>query len=214
MFRTIFFLHTNDADYCYVLAYSWTPDFCTENHFPGCVKPKPYWLKNFTLHGLWPQSKDSTGYPSFCTKEPYDPSAAERVGISKMTEYWPNVKYPEGDKNYGSFWEHEWAKHGTCTGLSQEEYFGAAVDLIIRFGTPAIISDAVGGYLHADQLRDAMGGRDMASLECEGEKKDILSGAFTCWTQINDSPGTQIVCPDEVLKEDTCAADRILIRKM
>ena len=131
-----------------------------------------------------------------------------------MTEYWPNVKYPEGDKNYGSFWEHEWAKHGTCTGLSQEEYFGAAVDLIIRFGTPAIISDAVGGYLHADQLRDAMGGRDMASLECEGEKKDILSGAFTCWTQINDSPGTQIVCPDEVLKEDTCAADRILIRKM
>jgi ribonuclease T2 len=164
----------NGADFCYVLAYSWTADFCGEKSYPGCEKPRDFWLTNFTLHGLWPQFTDSTGYPSFCDKDPYNPVAPEQVGMPKMLTYWPNVKSIEGDTNYGSFWEHEWSKHGTCTGLTQEGYFGSAIDLIIKYGSPKILSNAVGGSLSSDSLRIAMGGEDMVSLQCDGSQRDAL----------------------------------------
>lgn len=199
-------------DFCYVLAYSWTPEFCDEKKFPGCEKPRPYWKKNFTLHGLWPQFRDLGDYPSFCSQVPFDPSAVEKEGLSKMMTYWPNVKYPEGDPNYESFWEHEWLKHGTCTGLSPSEYLSAAVDLIVAYGSPTILSDSVGGHVEADALRNAMGGNSHVSLQCDGNKGDILSGAFTCWSQSGGLPVAQIICPSDVKREDTCAATSILIK--
>ena len=130
-----------------------------------------------------------------------------------MTNYWPNVKYAEGDINYGSFWEHEWVKHGTCTGLTQEEYFRSAVDLIVSYGSPKMLSEAVGSHLPADSLRVAMGGISMVSLQCDGDG-DTLSGAFSCWSQSNGVPNEQIICPDDVKKEDTCSAASILIKKL
>jgi hypothetical protein len=97
-----------------------------------------------------------------------------------------------------------------------------------------------------------MGGKDMVSLQCDGE---ALSGVFTCWSQIQvlaalflvlrhpylllycqhkllyigrkvsyisiifvmqiqGIPSTQINCPADVKKEDTCTAKSILIKKL
>ena len=131
-----------------------------------------------------------------------------------MVKYWPNVKYSVDDPSYGSFWEHEWSKHGTCTGLEQSKYFESAVDLLLKFGSPSILSDSVGHSMSAEDLRRAMGGDNMVSLQCDGNKKDTLSGAFTCWTQKYGIPGSQIICPDDVRKEDTCVTDNIVIKKL
>ena len=62
----------------YVYAYSWTPGFCYNQKYPGCLDPEPYWTTNLTIHGLWPQY-NTTGYPSFCTDEPFDPSIPDLV---------------------------------------------------------------------------------------------------------------------------------------
>eukprot|EP00128_Syssomonas_multiformis_P002201 Colp12_sorted_trinity150504_noHs@23754 len=51
-----------------------------------------------------------------------------------MTKYWPEVEYEVTDPEYTSFWEHEWSKHGTCSGLSQDDYFQTTVNLIKSFG--------------------------------------------------------------------------------
>ncbi len=150
----------------YVLAYSWSPGFCnTQSNDPGCSDPESYWTNHFTLHGLWPQYTTS-GYPHDCTSEKFDPSAPESVGMSTMEKYWPNVQESEGSSDYDSFWEHEWSKHGTCSGLSQEDYFSTAINSISTFGTPSIVTDNVGKSISGDDIRNAFGGSSKVSLIC------------------------------------------------
>lgn len=203
---------TSSNSTCYVLAYIWTPEFCSDP-YPGCQSPFPWWESNFTLHGLWPQYSNAPGYPSYCTKEPFDPNAPASVGLAAMRNYWPNVKATDTDPDYSSFWEHEWVKHGTCTGLSQKQYFQYAVDLIVRFGSPSVLAKAVSkGVITAGALRSAMGGTMMVALQCD--EGNVLSGAFTCWTQLNGLPVKQIMCPPSVLKEDTCTLSQLVVKHL
>lgn len=198
---------TNDV---YVFAYSWTPEFCYgQSSYAGCETPEAYWGKDFTLHGLWPQYV-SGGYPYDCTTEAYDPNVPIKIGWDTMTQYWPNVKYVETDPNYDSFWEHEWTKHGTCTGLSQYDYFNSAINLIKIFGTPASVTNAVGGSISASQLRNDFGGASYVALQCESGS--YLSAAFSCWSNVNGIPTKQIVCPSDVQLEDTCTASTLKVQ--
>jgi len=201
---------SNIAASLYVYAYSWTPGFCYSCYdCPGCLAPHDYWKNNFTIHGLWAQYSTS-GYPSYCTTEPFDSDIPTDLGWDTMTELWPNVQSNETDvTNYESFWEHEWTKHGTCSGLAQPDYFETALNLTTELLTPDILHNAIGQpSMNADNLRTAMGGLDYVSLQCENnnDNTQILTGVYTCW-QKNESdnyPSYQIACPDEVLSEDTC----------
>ena len=76
----------------YVFAYSWTPGFCNGQTYPGCENSLNYWKQNFTIHGLWPQYITS-GYPSTCTTEPFDPNIPINIGLDYMIERWPDVQY-------------------------------------------------------------------------------------------------------------------------
>eukprot|EP01035_Chromulina_nebulosa_P020890 gene20890-27079_t len=194
----------------FVFAYSWTPEFCygKTSSYPGCQAPQSYWGEYFTLHGLWPQYS-SGGYPASCTTEAFNSSIPVAVGYDDMIKYWPNVQYAESDPQYDSFWEHEWTKHGTCTTLSQEEYFSAGLNLIKKFGTPASLTSAVGGTIAATDLRNALGGAAYVSLQCTSGK--YLNGAYTCWSMVNGLPSAQIQCASDVQKEDTCTSSTISV---
>jgi ribonuclease T2 len=93
----------------YVLSLSWTPSWCAlegdDRGSPQCDAGQGY---GFTLHGLWPQYDE--GWPSFCPTSERPPSRAmtgEMVDIMGSS---------------GLAW-HQWRKHGTCTGLSAEDYY-------------------------------------------------------------------------------------------
>jgi ribonuclease T2 len=60
------------------------------------------------VHGLWPQN-DNGDYPQHCSNSPgpSDPQA--------NTDIMPTA----------SLVEHEWETHGTCSGLSPNDYFAA-----------------------------------------------------------------------------------------
>jgi ribonuclease T2 len=94
----------SEFDY-FVLALSWSPDYCATS---GANDPQQCSLGKklgFVLHGLWPQYEK--GYPSNCSNEKMPGSVkAQFPGI------YPNDK----------LFDHEWEKHGTCTGLSPLEY--------------------------------------------------------------------------------------------
>mmetsp|Transcript_7170 Transcript_7170/g.10665 ORF Transcript_7170/g.10665 Transcript_7170/m.10665 type:complete len:223 (+) Transcript_7170:73-741(+) len=192
----------------YVFAYSWQPEFCYDKtNYYGCEHPEDFWGKYFTVHGLWPQYS-SGGYPSYCTDEAFDPAVPEEIGMDDMTTYWPDTEYAESDPNYDEFWTHEWTKHGTCSNLSQYDYFSATIALIKKFGTPADYTAAVGSTISASTLRDDFGGPSYASLQCSGG--NYVNGVFTCWG-VDEAymPTVQIECPEDVQGEDTCTSETL-----
>nr|WP_298100460.1 ribonuclease [uncultured Shinella sp.] len=94
----------------YVLSLSWSPSWCAENDAGGktqqCRRGNDY---GFIVHGLWPQN--DRGYPEFCrTREP------DRVpdGLGRtVLDIIPSM----------GLVGHQWRKHGSCSGLSQKDYF-------------------------------------------------------------------------------------------
>jgi ribonuclease I len=195
----------------YVFAYIWEPESCYENPtWSQCNSPQIFWGTNFVIHGLWPQYS-SGGYPSTCTNEPFDNNVIDIIGLDTMNKYWPNVKSNVTAPDYNSFWQHEWTKHGTCSPLTQIEYFNSTIYLSKTFGTPTIITANVGNTVSADYIRSAFGGPSMVSLQCDN---NYLSGVFTCWSMTTTNDGTpdkQITCPIDVQNEDTCSKDTIII---
>lgn len=79
-----------------------------------------------SIHGLWPDPEETCTY---CTDEPFDESQLSSETLAQMEKYWPSCV--DGNTNE-SFWSHEWEKHGTCSGMSQEGYFSETLSL---FGT-------------------------------------------------------------------------------
>jgi ribonuclease T2 len=97
-------LTASGFDY-YLLNLSWSPEFCHSH--PSAVECGAH--AAFVLHGLWPQKNDGS-YPENCSSEsgPVDPAEFKDI-------------YPDE-----GLLRHEWQTHGTCSGLSPNEFFIAA----------------------------------------------------------------------------------------
>lgn len=93
-----------DFDY-YVLSLSWSPDYCATDGSDDTQQCSVGRKLAFVLHGLWPQYEN--GYPSYCSEEKLP---------SNLKQKYPNL-YPSA-----SLYTHEWEKHGTCSGLSPEDF--------------------------------------------------------------------------------------------
>lgn len=91
----------------YVLALSWSPDYCATSGYDDPQQCSIGKKLGFVLHGLWPQN--NKGYPSNCSTEKM---------TAEVKAQFPNL-YPST-----SLYDHEWQKHGTCTGLSPAQYLG------------------------------------------------------------------------------------------
>ncbi len=93
----------------YLLALSYAPDFCSEPQ--GVKDPRECGSGRhvgFVVHGLWPQGENSRG-PENCGSS--SPVAQSIVQV--MLQYIPTE----------SLIQHEWATHGTCSGLNAADYF-------------------------------------------------------------------------------------------
>jgi len=95
----------------YMLVLSYAPDFCAQpsgNKDPGeCGDGRPI---GFVVHGLWPQGETTRG-PENCGSA----SPIAQSTIQAMLQYFPAE----------SLIQHEWKAHGTCSGLSSDDYFAA-----------------------------------------------------------------------------------------
>lgn len=93
----------------YVLALSWSPSYCEaegpQANTEQCAAARPY---GFVVHGLWPQFEH--GYPEDCdTGQTSVPTAS----VNALADIMPAP----------GLIRHQWRKHGSCSGLSQDDYF-------------------------------------------------------------------------------------------
>jgi ribonuclease T2 len=99
----------------YLLTLSWAPEFC---HSHGESRECGGKHVGFVVHGLWPQYVN--GYPESCSNEP------GLADASSMTDIMPDP----------SLVAHEWAKHGTCSGLNADGYFKAVRQAFLSIHVP------------------------------------------------------------------------------
>ncbi len=111
----------------YVLSLSWSPGFCaTGGDEKGRDQCRVGADIGFTVHGLWPQYDH--GYPSDCDGSARFPS---RSALEATKGVYPDA----GLARY------EWRKHGTCSGLSPNDYFAAAKQAREAVTVPATFND-------------------------------------------------------------------------
>ena len=143
----------------YVLALSWSPTFCRsqagQRNPAQCSKGRRF---AFVVHGLWPQFEK--GWPSFCRSP--ERWVADRQ-IRQMMDIMPSK----------GLIIHQWKKHGACSGLSQNNYFGLTRNLFAKVRIPArylLPTDPVRispRQLVVDFLKTNRGLRgDMISVHC------------------------------------------------
>ena len=109
--------------------------------------------------------------------------------------------------------DHEWSKHGTCSGLDQYTYLNNGVNSLLKYPTPSRITNNVGGNVSAADLR-ADFGASYISLQCTySAGKYFLNGAYLCLSRDAQTglPGGKTSCPADVFAEDNCKADTIYI---
>lgn len=108
----------------YLLALSWSPSFCeTRPDSDQCGKGL-----RFVMHGLWPQYE--RGYPENCY------TAANRRVPGRLLRAYRDLAPSQG------LLAHQWRKHGSCAGMSAEQYFQTARAARQRIAIPQALKNA------------------------------------------------------------------------
>jgi ribonuclease T2 len=186
----------------YALVLSWSPTYCAslerDNRDPQCNRRDGRQFA-FVLHGLWPQYE--RGWPQDCrTRErPFVPQPL----IDSMLDIMPSPRLVI----------HEYRKHGTCSGLSPEGYYGlsrrlfTAVKIPPRFVQPntdftTSPRDVVDAFVDANPgLRP-----DMLGVACGGPG-NRLREVRICFSR----EGEPIRCGRNEDQGRLCRADRMYV---
>jgi ribonuclease T2 len=107
----------------YTLALTWAPQYCHDNADRDsarfqCGAGNRF---GFTLHGLWPDGKGKD-WPQYCAPAPL---LAERQLRGALCAT-PSVQ----------LLQHEYAKHGTCMGVTPAAYFARSTALYAKLRYP------------------------------------------------------------------------------
>jgi len=192
----------------YVLALTWAPSFCCGHpDKEECANlGDAFAATHLTLHGLWPNYTDdesarrSTAYPQFCgayehCKRAHDKSCEPDPATipADMRQLGPGYI---GDHDFLA--DHEWPKHGSCTGLAPADYFRAALGAMKALpgeGTPDALRGAIGGEIALADLARAFGvPRDAVLLGCDAQCR-LQSVSFCLAHDARNQPTTAMACP-------------------
>lgn len=185
----------------YALAMSWSPTHCATTDRPDeqqCNRRDGRRFA-FVLHGLWPQHE--RGYPEFCpTRDrPFVPQGT----IDRMGDIMPSR----------GLIIHQYRKHGVCSGLDPDQYFGLSrrlfekVKVPQRFTAPDQSQMVDTGTLVAEFVAVNPGLKpDMLAIVCGGPG-NRLREIRVCFTP----DGAFRACGGNENQRRLCAAPRVFV---
>lgn len=150
----------------YVLALSWEPAFCeTRPDKEECMTQTAgrFDAENFVLHGLWPDDGDRDyNDTSYCDVE------QDRIQKDKGGDWCDLPALPLSQEITDDLFvlmpgatsclqNHEWTKHGTCSGLTAEAYYALSNHLTALFSKTAFnayVASRVGTEVTRNELLD------------------------------------------------------------
>ena len=106
----------------YLLNLSWSPEYCHSH--PSAAECAAH--AAFVLHGLWPENANGHN-PENCSNAPGPANPATYKDIYADT----------------GLLEHEWRVHGTCSGMSADDFFNAARTAYRSIAIPAMLSGLI-----------------------------------------------------------------------
>ena len=200
----------------YLLEQSWLPEFCdgtvarkpTQMPHPECGDIETrFGATHPTVHGLWPQN-DGSDYPASCNGSPgCATSAVCPLNTQHLDEALRNELDAKWMPGYPNLADHEWKKHGTCSGLDQNDYFAAVVSVAAKVPAQQIPADKLGQDVDLSELRTWWGEPRAAFLCDRRQGKQFLAGVRTCWERDDAmKPGDRFECPSNI--GDTCSANK------
>jgi ribonuclease T2 len=130
----------------YLIALTVHPAFCADGHArqrecqTGAHRP-------LVIHGLWPERHEPRTYPQDCPAPPLDLDSALAL---ELADFMPGVTEHLD--------EHEWRKHGGCSGLGDYEYFRHALELArgVDAALAAKLTTLAGRETSAGALREVV----------------------------------------------------------
>jgi ribonuclease T2 len=196
--------HVNDTpgdfDF-YVLSLSWSPDYCAGSNVDDPQQCSLGKKLGFVLHGLWPQY--NRGYPADCSNVTL-PNDAQQ----KFPNLFPSPK----------LYTHEWDKHGTCSGLTPQEYLTLAKTLKDAIAIPtAYRTPAKAFRTTSDDLKSAFVAansafsEDALAVQCSGSGR-YLQELRVCFSR----EGQPVACSQEIQNDaaKSCGNADFLVRNV
>src|SRR5262245_42432853 len=187
----------------YVLALSWSPTYCADagdrRNDPQCdgKSARPF---AFVLHGLWPQYE--RGWPQECRSE--DGGWVPGPVADRMLDIMPSKRLVF----------YEYRKHGTCSGLGVDAYFGLARKLYEKVRIPPRFASVVDDRMTVgvqELIGDFVAANpglkpDMLSVQCGGAG-NRLKEVRVCFTR----EGEFRTCGRNENQQRLCSAERMYV---
>jgi ribonuclease T2 len=162
----------------YLLSLSWAPNYCASHPSDHSSECKIGGHTAFVLHGLWPQSNSGPPPLSCSTTNP-----VATATVDHMLNFMPTP----------GLIQHEWQKHGSCSGLSAQDYFAKVEQAFKQVHVP-------------DQYRNLNREQQFSVPDIEKRFADANSAppqAFRISCHAGDLIGVE-VCVDKKLQYRTC----------
>ena len=187
----------------YVLAASWQPAFCEEHRRPPECRSQTadrFDASHFALHGLWPEPPGNDYCRVSRALRAADEAGRWRelppVELTARTRAELALVMPGTASGLD---RHQWLKHGTCYGVTPEEYFAEALALTQQLNASrvlALFAAKVGEWLGEAELRAAFersfgaGAGARVTIDCSAgmitELKISLRGAIDPGARLAD----------------------------
>lgn len=185
----------------YLLALSWSPAYCRFNpsNKVQCNGKQTY---RFVIHGLWP-NKIKQNPPIFCQRIN---NKINKALVAQVFPYMPSEKLIN----------HEWKKHGSCSGLDPSMYFNYSIKLYQKIKFPAIFYQNNDHTITANDLilalkqaNPVLGQQDSVRIVSKNQKMNshkILQEIRICYNKDLTAP---INCPFHKLTHPNTRLDII-----